>query len=299
MLKKACIFTLTIAVAVALSACSAIQSVTGAQSPTTQASGTGSQTGGTGASGTNAQITISPETRYAIGILKLQGTALAVTKDQATTLLPLWKAMLSLSSSNTTAPAEIQALQDQIKGSLSADQVTSIEKLDLSGTNMRTIMSSLNIQFGNGGTRSTLTPAQRQAFAGGGGGGGFPGGGGGGFPGGGGGGFPGGGGGFPGGGAPGAGGTGGTGSNSTSTRPTPIGGYAARARSAVNPMFVNAVINVLEKDAGLPTSTPFFRGPGQGQGTPNPTGQPNATSVPGSANPTSTPAPATSTTPGS
>src|SRR5664279_4355891 len=109
MLKKACIFTLTIVVAVALSACSAIQSVTGAQSSTSQDGGTGSQsgTGGTGASGSNAQVTISPETRYAIGTLKLQGTALAVTKDQATTLIPLWKAMLSLSTSNTTAPAEI------------------------------------------------------------------------------------------------------------------------------------------------------------------------------------------------
>jgi hypothetical protein len=283
MLKKACIFTLTLVVAVALSACSAIQSVTGSQPAAAQAAGSG-QSGGTGASGSNAQVTISPETRYAIGILKLQGTALAVTKDQATTLIPLWKAELSLSTSNTTAPAEIQALQDQIKGTLTADQVASIEKLDLSGTNMRTIMSSLNLQsgFGNGGTRSTLTPAQQQAFAARGGGGGGARGGGGGFP------AGGGGGGFPGGGAPGAGGAGGTGSSST-TRPTPVGGYANRARSAVNPMFVNAVINVLEKDAGLPTSTPFFRGPNSG--TPNATGQPNAA--------TSTPAPATSNTPGS
>jgi hypothetical protein len=298
MLKKACIFTLTLVVAVALSACSAIQSVTGSQPAAAQASGSGTngQSGSSAAGGSNAQVTISPETRYAIGILKLEGTGLAVTKDQAVALIPLWKAELSLSTSNTAAPAEIQALQDQIKGTLTADQVASIEKLDLSGNNMRTIMSSLNIQagFGNGGTRSTLTPAQQQAFAARGAGGAR--GGGGGFPAGGGGGFPGGGGGFPGGGAPGAGGTG-TGSSSTTTRPTPVGGYANRARSAVNPMFVNAVINVLETRAGLPTSTPFFRGPRSG--TPNATGQPNATSVPGSANPTSTPAPDTSSTPGS
>ena len=78
MLKKACIFTLTLVVAVALSACSAVQSVTGAQSPTTQAGGTGSQSGQSGSSGsggTNAQVTISPETRYAIGTLKLEGTS--------------------------------------------------------------------------------------------------------------------------------------------------------------------------------------------------------------------------------
>src|SRR5271157_565145 len=288
MFKKACIFSITLVVAVALSACSA----SGAQTPTAQASGSGSQsgqTGGTGASGSNAQVTVTPETRYAIGTLKLEGTSLAVTKDEATTLLPLWKAMLSLSNSNTTAPAEIQALQDQIKGSMTADQVTSIEKLDLSPQNMRTIMASLNLQYGNG-TRSTLTPAQRQQYGGGGGGGGFTGGGGGGFR--------------PGGGGYGGGGAPGTGTNgSTTTRPTPIGGYASRARSAVNPVLTMAVINLLETRAGLPTSTPFYRRPNSG--TPNPseqpnaTGQPNATSVPGSSNATSTSTPATSTTPGS
>jgi hypothetical protein len=62
-------------------------------------------------------------------------------------------------------------------------------------------------------------------------------------------------------------------------------------------MYVNAVINLLETRAGLPTSTPFVRGPGSNP--PNATGQPNATSAPGQSTATSTPAPATSSTPGS
>jgi hypothetical protein len=43
------------------------------------------------------------ETRLAVGILSLENGELAVTPEQAQTLLPLWKAIKTLSSSDTAS----------------------------------------------------------------------------------------------------------------------------------------------------------------------------------------------------
>lgn len=85
--------------------------------------------------------------RLAVGILKLEGTDLAVTPEQAKELLPLWKAIQSLGSSDTTSQLEIDAVYQQIQDALTADQLASIEALDLSGENMQTLMSDLGIDM--------------------------------------------------------------------------------------------------------------------------------------------------------
>jgi hypothetical protein len=215
----------------ALAGCSTIQSVFAGRS-----SGNNSQSN---------QPAASEETRYALGVLKMEGTNLAVTAAQAKTLLPLYKAMLSLDSSSTTAPAEMQALDDQIKEAFTAAQVTEIEKMDLSGQNMRTIMDQAGIQFGGPNRQSTQTAgqggssgqsngssrrSQGQFFQGGPAGGGPDGGPGGGFGG------PGGAGGFQG------------GNNGTQRTPRPFSTGTVRNRA--NPMVINAVIALLEKKAG-------------------------------------------------
>src|SRR6266498_609956 len=46
------------------------------------------------------------EQKLGIGILKLEGTSQAVTARQAQDLLPLWKAVKTLSTSNNTSPQE-------------------------------------------------------------------------------------------------------------------------------------------------------------------------------------------------
>lgn len=55
------------------------------------------------------------ESKLAIGILKMEGTDLAITPDQAKTLLPLWKAVKTLSTSATTSPDELNAVYRQIE----------------------------------------------------------------------------------------------------------------------------------------------------------------------------------------
>ena len=46
------------------------------------------------------------EQKLAIGTLKLEGTDLAVTADQAKTLLPLWKAVKTMSTDSNTSAEE-------------------------------------------------------------------------------------------------------------------------------------------------------------------------------------------------
>ncbi|GAP12936.1 hypothetical protein LARV_00676 [Longilinea arvoryzae] len=105
-------------------------------------------------SGKSATLTLKD--KLAVGTLKLEGTDLAVTAEQAKTLLPLWKAVKSLSSSSTASQPEIDAVYQQIQDALTADQLASIEKLDLSGENMQALMTELGIDPGaNGGSGLT------------------------------------------------------------------------------------------------------------------------------------------------
>ncbi|MCE1252083.1 MAG: hypothetical protein LWX83_00875 [Anaerolineae bacterium] len=155
--------------ALALSACSGQSTRTGRAT----------QNGSTG----GAQGTVTEETKLAIGIMKLEGTSQAVTTEQAKVLLPLWKAERSLEGNSSTAEAELQALTEQIKGSLTAEQLEAINKIDFSQQNLRTLMSELNIGNGsaqassgqNASGTSTSSSSQRN-FNGGGGGGGMGGG---------------------------------------------------------------------------------------------------------------------------
>jgi hypothetical protein len=75
---------------------------------------------------TNASI--QPE--LAIGILKLEGTASAVTPSQARIMFPLWQALNSLSTNNNTSPAEISAIFQQVESSLTPEQTSAIAQMN-------------------------------------------------------------------------------------------------------------------------------------------------------------------------
>ncbi len=136
------------------------------------------------------------EQKLALGTLKLEGTDKAVTADEAQTLLPLWKAMKTLSSSSNTSTEEMNALYKQIEEAMTADQVQAIKDLSLNQTDLQALMHKYGIQAsqprGNFPTLSPLMQATMQArrssgnggaqaggqgFGGRGSGGGFPGGG--------------------------------------------------------------------------------------------------------------------------
>lgn len=77
-----------------------------------------------------------------VGTLKLDGTAQAVSKTQAESLLPLWSAYQSLASSSTASQAEIDALLTQIKSAMTSKQLKAITALGLTEGDIQGLFTS-------------------------------------------------------------------------------------------------------------------------------------------------------------
>lgn len=110
------------------------------------------------------QRQLSGLTQLLIGTFKLEDTALAVTSEQAQTLLPLWQAVQSLSASGTAATQEMSALEQQIKATFTAEQWAQIESLQLGPGEFQTLAEELGLSWGNGnggGTNAEGTPFPR------------------------------------------------------------------------------------------------------------------------------------------
>ena len=79
----------------------------------------------------NSNVPLSPASKLALGTLKLKTTSYAVTAEQATTLLPLWEGLRSLSQSTTFSQVEYDALVKQIQDSMTPDQTNAIAGMNL------------------------------------------------------------------------------------------------------------------------------------------------------------------------
>lgn len=109
----------------------------------------------------------SPTMQLLLGTFALEATDNAVTAEQAQAMLPLWQALLALSTSDTTAPEELTAVETQLRAAYTSGQITAIEAL--TPENLQQVMADQGLNFGRGAPDGT-PPA-------GGDGGGFPGGG--------------------------------------------------------------------------------------------------------------------------
>ncbi|HTX93248.1 MAG TPA: hypothetical protein VMC09_18680 [Anaerolineales bacterium] len=101
---------------------------------------------------------LSSEVELLVGTFKLEGTDQAVTADQAKQLLPLWQTLQSLSTSNTAASEEIDAVVDQIKGTMTAAQMDKITAMKLTQQDMMSLMGQAGLS--PNGASSTTTPMQ-------------------------------------------------------------------------------------------------------------------------------------------
>jgi hypothetical protein len=81
-----------------------------------------------------------------LGTLQLEGTDLAVTTEQASSLAPFWKAVRSLSASDTAAEAEIEAVLDQIQTNMTTDQLEAIAAMELIQEDLLTAIQEMGIQ---------------------------------------------------------------------------------------------------------------------------------------------------------
>ncbi|MDO9300586.1 MAG: hypothetical protein Q7T89_04345, partial [Anaerolineales bacterium] len=83
--------------------------------------------------------------QLAFGTIKLEGTANAVTPEQAKTLIPFWQAIISLSGDETTATEELTAVQDQIVAVLTAEQLQAIAAMKLTNADLSTFYAEYGI----------------------------------------------------------------------------------------------------------------------------------------------------------
>lgn len=93
---------------------------------------------------------LSPLSQLALGTLQLEGTDQAVSEDQAATLLPLWQALQTLSTSDTTAAAELDAVVRQVQRSMTAGQIQAMNDMDLSADKLAEMLENGELGFGRG-----------------------------------------------------------------------------------------------------------------------------------------------------
>ncbi len=112
----------------------------------------GTPTDTSGLDSSQGSTALSQVNMLLVGTLKLEDTDQAVGVDQAAKLLPLWQAYRSLSSSQTTAEAEVDALLNQIQAAMTTEQTKAIQEMDLTSTEMMTLMQSMGAGMGPQGT---------------------------------------------------------------------------------------------------------------------------------------------------
>lgn len=88
------------------------------------------------------------QTQLTLGTLKLEDTDLAVDSEQAAELLTLWKAVLSLSTSDITAEGEIEAIVNQILETMSSEQIDAIAAMELTQEGIFELTQELGIDRG-------------------------------------------------------------------------------------------------------------------------------------------------------
>lgn len=97
------------------------------------------------------------------GTFYLEDTDQAVTPGQASEMLLLWKAVRSLSDSETVAAEELDALYDQIAESMTAEQLAVLEGVEFTREDQAAFMEAHGISMG-AGNREASTDGESGGF---------------------------------------------------------------------------------------------------------------------------------------
>ena len=136
-------FTLII-LALLLSACGSTNATSTAQDTTSSDTTTVEE--GTPTNGDFPEIA-----KILLGSFLLENTDYAITSEQASTLLPLWKGLNALLSSDTITDTELNGLYKQIENAMTKDQLAQIDSMDINQESMRTVMDQIGLGGGQGG----------------------------------------------------------------------------------------------------------------------------------------------------
>lgn len=104
----------------------------------------------------NDSGSLSQEMQLLVGTFKLEETDQAVTAAQAEQLLPLWQTLQSLSTSSTAATEELDAVVNQIKSTMTSQQMDKITAMKLTQQDMMSLMSQAGVSRND--TNSAETP---------------------------------------------------------------------------------------------------------------------------------------------
>jgi hypothetical protein len=99
---------------------------------------------------TNQQGDLPEATQILMGTVLLDETDYAVDSEQAAALLPLWKAMNSLSNSDTAAQVELDAVLKQIQNTMTDNQISEIDSMGLTFEDMGKVFEILGVDMGFG-----------------------------------------------------------------------------------------------------------------------------------------------------
>jgi hypothetical protein len=90
-----------------------------------------------------------------LGTLMLEGTPEAITPEQAAQLLPLYQALQALTTSETSATAETNAVLAQIEATLTQAQLGAIRTMRLTSPQMQEWATQNGVSLGSGGGAGT------------------------------------------------------------------------------------------------------------------------------------------------
>lgn len=97
----------------------------------------------------NYANSISVEQQLIVGTFKLEGTDLAIDSQTASQLLPLWSLLKELKSNGSAADQEISAVEEQIQGTMTAEQVKAIRDMKLTQADIAAIFQGQNSSSGS------------------------------------------------------------------------------------------------------------------------------------------------------
>jgi hypothetical protein len=96
----------------------------------------------------NQDRTLPLATQLIVGTFKLDGTAQAVTAEQAKELLPMWQVYQDLLTSDNAAQEEIDGLVSQIQDTMTAEQTQAITAMNLTQRDIFTLMEERGLGMG-------------------------------------------------------------------------------------------------------------------------------------------------------
>jgi len=108
----------------------------------------GSASNGPQADSAQANGSLPQATQLIIGTFKLEGTENAITSEQAADLVTLWQVYQSLNESEVSSQEESDALIDQIKDTMTPEQMQAIKDMELTQEAVFIIMQEQGITIG-------------------------------------------------------------------------------------------------------------------------------------------------------